>query len=723
MPARALCLLLLLAAWAPAEAADAFEKELASYEQNVDRPPLIFRVRAMNRLAATKDPRALDVLAKRYRKPRVPKVEERNLLAVVLGRHFTEARHGEALWKLLDKFDKDESQAWLFRNVIGALAVQGDTTRIETFVLDPRTKPVLQAAALEGLAAQRHAAGLSLVTRRLAAKLPKEGPRRMVVLEACASVLLAHGDDRDTGAFKEAASAVVDLLARDDVAQRTKLVIARYLMRIYRTDKLTIAHEYWRRMLGYEPASTHDGGTVVGRPRFYGVEAAGSRVGYVLDMSDSMLEPLTDRERRDAMFQASRSGASAEEALPWDEIHTRFDLARAYLKQSIAALGRNTAFVVVTFGDAARPLKATKGLVLASRGTVKRVLKELDGIKAGSPTRKRPHGTLRGDTNLHTALLRVFRAVPKDFIDDEEDVDPAGLAKGCDTIFLFGDGKPTRDDYDAADRRDAGRVTVDRETGETRESAAGGGIFYGPYIRTGHLIDDVTRMNALRKTEIHTVSIGEADRGLMRGLAEVGHGRHRSIGMLGREGRVTAWWIVGPYPPRKPAAGDAPATEPQGEPKKDPKKGPKPDPFAPWTQPEAPEEHVALHAPVTIGGRAVFWERIFGNRRHALINLRTHLPGAGEACAYAYAEVHVERAMTARLRLGCDDGVRVWLNGTLVHSRLAARRHRVDQDTIDLPLTAGLNRLLLKLCTDGGAWRVSARLTDAAGKPLDFLMP
>lgn len=719
MPRRALLLLLMLLLCAPAQAADEFEKEFSSYEQNVNRPPLVFRFGAMNRLARTKDPRALEVLSKRYRSPRVPKVQEQYLLAGVLGTHFTEARHVDALWKLLDKFKKDEAHAWLFRNVTQALATHDDVARIEAFVMEPRTKPMLQAAALEGLAARKHPAALPLVVQRLDAKLPKEGPKRMAVLDACASVLLAHADQRASDAYKTAASKVVDLLARDDVGLRTKLVIARYLRIAYHADKLTTSHAYWRRMLGYDPAPTKTGGSVVGRPRFYGVEAAGSRVGYVLDMSDSMLEPLTDRERRDAQFREERSRGENDEPLPWESIQTRFDLARAYLKQSVAALTKNTAFVVVTFGHEARALKATKGLVLASRGTIKRVLKELDGIKAGSATRKRPHGTLQGDTNLHTALLRVFRAVPKDFVDEEEDVDPKALERGCDTIFLFGDGKPTRDDFDAADRREAGRVTVDRETGETRESAAGGGIFFGPYIRTKHLIDDVRRMNLLRKAEIHTISIGEADHGLMRGLAEVGHGRHRSIGMLGREARVTAWWLVGAFPAPPPEATTSPES---GEAKPNAEKK-KPDPFKGWETTEGPEKHVSLKSPVTIRGTTAYWDRVFGNRRHALINLRSTFPGKDPASVYAYAEVHVEEATAAKLRLGCDDGVRVWLNEALVHSRLAGRGHKVDQDTIELALTKGTNRILLKLATDGGAWRFSARLTDAEDKPLDFLMP
>ena len=39
------------------------------------------------------------------------------------------------------------------RNVTRALAAHDDVSRVEAFILDPRAKPMLQAAALEGLAA------------------------------------------------------------------------------------------------------------------------------------------------------------------------------------------------------------------------------------------------------------------------------------------------------------------------------------------------------------------------------------------------------------------------------------------------------------------------------------------------------------------------------------------------------------------------------------------
>jgi hypothetical protein len=690
--------LLLGAAGGSVLAADDFEKERAYYETWIDRPPLVHRLRGIQRLAQTRDPRALEVLARRYAKPRVPKVEERYLLSVEIGRAFTEARHVEALWDLVRAHKKDE-HAWLWRNALGAAARLSDAGPMEEVILDERLSPFLRAAALEALGAAEHPAALPLLERLLAPKLPKAGVARVVLLESCASVLHFARERRDDPVFHTAASRVVDLLARDDVPERTKLVIARLLARIYETDVVTTQHEHWRRILGYEAAPAEAGGTVVGRPRFYGVEAAGSRIAYVLDMSDSMLEPLTRRELEDARLGEKESALPSEETSPnriaWDKIHSRFDLARAYLKQSIAGLSGDVQFLVVIFGDQARTLKATKGLVPASRGTVKSAQKELDAIEARSATPKRPHGALLGDTNLHTALLRAFRATPRKFLDEEEDVDAAGLLKGCDTFFVFGDGKPTKDDFDAVDRFDGGKVTADRETGETTTRSAGSANYFGPYVRTRYLLDDVRRMNLFRKAEIHTVAIGEADTNLMRAMSREALGHYRSIGMLGRDGKINAWWLMGPFPA--------------------------PD-LASWKNAEAPESAVDLKTRIKIGAQTVAWKRVFTNHKEALIDLNAAFDVKDQVAAYAYADVRVAKAVSARLKLGSDDGVRVWLNGTLIHSVLEKRGYQPDQDSVDIELLAGVNHLLVKVCDDRGPWKLGARLTDRDDRPLSFLM-
>jgi len=203
--------------------------------------------------------------------------------------------------------------------------------------------------------------------------------------------------------------------------------------------------------------------------------------------------------------------------------------------------------MVIAFGDTARPLGATRNLVKASRGTVRSVIRELAKIKPTSRTNLHPFGQLRGSTNIHGAFRLAFQATTSRELKSPAYVRRAGLERGCDTIFLLSDGKPTKDDFAADDRSSGGTVIVNPETGE---KGPGGGTasFRGPYVRTRYLLEDVARMNLFRKAEIHTVAMASADAPLMRGLAEQGLGDYSPIGLRAPGGRVGRWWTIGPFP-------------------------------------------------------------------------------------------------------------------------------------------------------------------------------
>ena len=230
----------------------------------------------------------------------MPKDHERYLIAAALGQHFTEASHVEALEKLRRAHRKDE-QAWLwFTPRVPRPAERG---RRGTARDDPGREDEAPSCARRCSSAWPP----SGASRRYRSSrrpgpdsLPRKGVARTLLLESAASVLLALRDVPDVPGYAEAARAVVDLLALDDVSERSKLVIARHLARTFRLDRVTTDHAFWRRMLASLEPVASGGETVAGRPRFFGLEAAGSRVVYVIDLSDSMLDPLTEREKRDA---------------------------------------------------------------------------------------------------------------------------------------------------------------------------------------------------------------------------------------------------------------------------------------------------------------------------------------------------------------------------------------------------------------------------------------
>jgi dienelactone hydrolase len=88
--------------------------------------------------------------------------------------------------------------------------------------------------------------------------------------------------------------------------------------------------------------------------------------------------------------------------------------------------------------------------------------------------------------------------------------------------------------------------------------------------------------------------------------------------------------------------------------------------------------------------------------------------------AYGYATVNAEEAGEALLAVGSDDGVRIWLNGDLVHDHLVARGVRPDEDLVAVTLKEGGNSLLVKVEQGGGGWGFILRvLTEAQALALD----
>jgi len=78
--------------------------------------------------------------------------------------------------------------------------------------------------------------------------------------------------------------------------------------------------------------------------------------------------------------------------------------------------------------------------------------------------------------------------------------------------------------------------------------------------------------------------------------------------------------------------------------------------------------------------------------------------------AYAWAEMDMPDATKALLGIGSDDGVKVWLNGELVHENWVGRPVGKDDDLVSANLKAGKNQLLLKVQNLQGAWGFSCRV-------------
>jgi HEAT repeat protein len=89
--------------------------------------------------------------------------------------------------------------------------------------------------------------------------------------------------------------------------------------------------------------------------------------------------------------------------------------------------------------------------------------------------------------------------------------------------------------------------------------------------------------------------------------------------------------------------------------------------------------------------------------------------------AYLRTRVWSPKEQKARLELGSDDGVKVWLNGQLVHANNATRPAEPGQDKVEVTLKEGWNPVLVKLTQGGGQWALCARIRGLDGGKLEGL--
>jgi hypothetical protein len=83
------------------------------------------------------------------------------------------------------------------------------------------------------------------------------------------------------------------------------------------------------------------------------------------------------------------------------------------------------------------------------------------------------------------------------------------------------------------------------------------------------------------------------------------------------------------------------------------------------------------------------------------------------------AVIRADGARPARLEIGSDDGVRVWLNGREVHGRNVMRGLTAGEDVVDVELVRGRNELLMKITQGGGDWRACCRVRGPDGFRLE----
>lgn len=108
----------------------------------------------------------------------------------------------------------------------------------------------------------------------------------------------------------------------------------------------------------------------------------------------------------------------------------------------------------------------------------------------------------------------------------------------------------------------------------------------------------------------------------------------------------------------------------------------------------------------------VRWQRISGAEGGYSMGLGRLFEPREFIISYARTQVYSPEDQKVTLFIGSDDGAKVFLNGEEVYRFLAVRTAAPDQDTVNLNLKKGWNRIMIKAENNFGGYAFYARILD-----------
>jgi hypothetical protein len=160
---------------------------------------------------------------------------------------------------------------------------------------------------------------------------------------------------------------------------------------------------------------------------------------------------------------------------------------------------------------------------------------------------------------------------------------------------------------------------------------------------------------------------------------------------------VKSWWVA---PPVKCLAPEDPDRAP--------------DPNAPPLTVDQVPDGEAKFVAKEFDPKAAGWKEVAHDT--GTLDLAALVTRDAPIFAYLQTYVFAPEARTATVKLGSDDGVRVWLNGKVVLTHAVHRPLAPDSDSFEVALAKGWNTLLVKVRNDDGAFGLTVRLADPDGK-------
>ena len=126
-----------------------------------------------------------------------------------------------------------------------------------------------------------------------------------------------------------------------------------------------------------------------------------------------------------------------------------------------------------------------------------------------------------------------------------------------------------------------------------------------------------------------------------------------------------------------------------------------------------PERNIDLASSYPgLNGIEIKWRR-FETPENGYFSLWDKMEPYEFVVSYAFSYVYSSEDKVVPFFIGSDDGSKVFLNGDELYRFLDVRVAAPDQDTINLPLKKGWNKLLLKIENNFGGYSFYARIRDA----------
>jgi alpha-galactosidase len=98
------------------------------------------------------------------------------------------------------------------------------------------------------------------------------------------------------------------------------------------------------------------------------------------------------------------------------------------------------------------------------------------------------------------------------------------------------------------------------------------------------------------------------------------------------------------------------------------------------------------------------WKKIKASPKNGFVSCTVELGDVEWCVGYGYAEIESIHARETVLRCGSDDGIKIWVNGTVVHTNDTMRGFMSNSDEATIQLKSGINRIFIKLTNGAGGW-------------------